>query len=142
MLFVLYIIFLFYKLSNINDIVLFDNKATINANIYNNHWSTLKFDKCIVNGAIMSPIQRIILPNTTQEIMIKALANDTTFINGKCIYNMTYQNDSFDILEIYYHNNILLDLEYYGMSAHNAYNNITNNYARGRVNYLLNNNIN
>jgi hypothetical protein len=95
MLFVLYIIFLFYKLSNINDIVLFDNKATINANIYNNHWSTLKFDKCIVNGAIMSPIQRMILPNTSQEIMIKALANDTTFINGKCIYRI-YGENSFD----------------------------------------------
>ena len=137
----LYILLVIISLFNVN---VQDNvsneRANITATIHNNHYYNLSFTKCFIHGIIMSPISRIIMSNMTQKLIMWSLLNDTTFINGYCSYDMIYNNTRYDTLQFYFHNNILLDLEYYGMRANYEYGNITDNYKSGYVNYYLLNN--
>jgi len=137
MILLIFLLLIFYNV-NIQD-NLFNDRATIIATIYNNNNYNLSFNYCIIHGLIMSPITRIIMTNTTQDLIMWALLNDTSFINGYCSYSMIYNNIKYDTLQLYFYNNILLDLEYYGMVTNYEYKNNTNNYKPGYVNYILEN---
>lgn len=137
MFFLLYVLFSLFGENNFDDKITFIGKAKINAVLFNNHWVNLTFDNCLVHGAIMSPMIKTIYPNSSQDITIWPLANDTTLIHGKCIYRMLYKNVLLDTIIIHFYSNILLDIEYYRMESLHIHYNITNNYMYGHVHYIL-----
>jgi hypothetical protein len=109
---------------------------TINALISNKHHMNLVFEYCKLTGIIISPISQIIYPNKSQQLNIISI-DDIKFISGKCSYNMVMRNIIYDVMDFYFYNNIIFDLEYYGMSANYQYKNFTDNYSSGYVDYYL-----